>query len=221
MSGEDLDEERLQRYAPLVRVGRTEQEALDSRPGVVGRWFDSAGLPDSFILAVTAGSAYAIEDKRKKQQLFAGKVLRSLDRSGFRAKVDTPGLGDRWVPDGCQLLTLELPIEAVKDRTMNRSLQAVREQLAALGREGYEHTFVVARDAPTQCVIDALTQSSAGPGPTVTVGGQVAGRVAGGDGEPPHLSTEERLQKLERLRSTGVISDAEYTAKREQIIGEI
>jgi DivIVA domain-containing protein len=38
---------------------------------------------------------------------------------------------------------------------------------------------------------------------------------------PPQLSTEERLQKLETLRGTGLISDAEYAAKREQIIGEI
>jgi hypothetical protein len=38
---------------------------------------------------------------------------------------------------------------------------------------------------------------------------------------PPLQSTTERLQELEALRATGVISDAEYTAKREQIIGEI
>jgi DivIVA domain-containing protein len=38
---------------------------------------------------------------------------------------------------------------------------------------------------------------------------------------PPQLSTEERLQQLEGLRATGVISDAEYAAKREQIISEI
>jgi DivIVA domain-containing protein len=34
-------------------------------------------------------------------------------------------------------------------------------------------------------------------------------------------STEERLQKLESLRATGLISDAEYIAKRTEIIGEI
>jgi hypothetical protein len=38
---------------------------------------------------------------------------------------------------------------------------------------------------------------------------------------PPPQSTAQRLQELETLHATGVISDAEYTAKREQIIGEI
>jgi DivIVA domain-containing protein len=37
---------------------------------------------------------------------------------------------------------------------------------------------------------------------------------------PPQLSTEERLQQLEGLRASGVISDAEYVAKRGQIISE-
>ena len=38
---------------------------------------------------------------------------------------------------------------------------------------------------------------------------------------PPQPSTGQRLQELESLRSTGVISEAEYTAKREQIINEL
>jgi DivIVA domain-containing protein len=40
-------------------------------------------------------------------------------------------------------------------------------------------------------------------------------------GPPQQLSTEERLQKLETLRGTGLISDGEYAAKRQEIIGEI
>jgi hypothetical protein len=38
---------------------------------------------------------------------------------------------------------------------------------------------------------------------------------------PPRRTIAERLQELETLRATGAISDAEYTAKREQIIAEI
>lgn len=38
---------------------------------------------------------------------------------------------------------------------------------------------------------------------------------------PPQQTIAERLQQLETLRATGVIPDAEYTAKREQIINEI
>jgi hypothetical protein len=37
----------------------------------------------------------------------------------------------------------------------------------------------------------------------------------------PRPSVAQRLQELETLRATGVITDAEYAAKREQIIGEI
>lgn len=38
---------------------------------------------------------------------------------------------------------------------------------------------------------------------------------------PPPRSIPQRLQELDTLRATGVISGAEYTAKREQIINEI
>ena len=38
---------------------------------------------------------------------------------------------------------------------------------------------------------------------------------------PPQQSTAQRLQELETLRVTGVITDAEYARKREQIISEL
>lgn len=38
---------------------------------------------------------------------------------------------------------------------------------------------------------------------------------------PPEPSTAQRLQELETLRATGAISDAEYTAKRQQIISDL
>ncbi|MBS1691282.1 MAG: SHOCT domain-containing protein [Actinobacteria bacterium] len=38
---------------------------------------------------------------------------------------------------------------------------------------------------------------------------------------PPAPSTAQRLQELETLRATGVVSEAEYTAKRQQIIAEL
>jgi hypothetical protein len=38
---------------------------------------------------------------------------------------------------------------------------------------------------------------------------------------PPRQSIAQRLQELETLRATGAISEAEYAAKREQIIDEI
>jgi hypothetical protein len=47
------------------------------------------------------------------------------------------------------------------------------------------------------------------------------GEVVGATGAPSQPSVAQRLQELETLRVTGVISDAEYTAKREKIINEI
>jgi hypothetical protein len=38
---------------------------------------------------------------------------------------------------------------------------------------------------------------------------------------PTEPTTAQRLQELETLRATGTISDAEYTAKRQQIIADL
>lgn len=39
--------------------------------------------------------------------------------------------------------------------------------------------------------------------------------------QPPEPTTAQRLQELETLRATGTITDAEYTAKRQQILSEL
>jgi hypothetical protein len=48
-----------------------------------------------------------------------------------------------------------------------------------------------------------------------------AAAVAGATAAPSQPLVAQRLQELESLRVTGVISDAEYAAKREQVIAEI
>jgi hypothetical protein len=158
---------------------------------------------------VTAGSIYVIEDKRKDAQLFAGQVLKSWVRNGFRASVDRRPLRSA-VPADCQMLRLVLPIEPVKNRAMNRQLQKAAEMAAARGwPPGAEHGFVVGRDAATEGVIKALT----GATPTVTIAGQEPGHVTGGVSPQPSSATAapvepltvHRLQKLESLRTTGVI----------------
>ena len=63
-------------------------------------------------------------------------------------------------------------------------------------------------------------------GLAVLANGDVNQHINSAAGAPPPatspgLSVTERLQEVETLRATGVISDAEYTAKRAQIIGEI
>lgn len=37
----------------------------------------------------------------------------------------------------------------------------------------------------------------------------------------PTVTTSQRLQELETLRATGTISEAEYNAKRQQILSEL
>ncbi|HEX6241004.1 MAG TPA: SHOCT domain-containing protein [Polyangiales bacterium] len=37
----------------------------------------------------------------------------------------------------------------------------------------------------------------------------------------PSLSVEERLQRLEKLKADGLISEEEYSAKRQAILGEL
>jgi hypothetical protein len=44
---------------------------------------------------------------------------------------------------------------------------------------------------------------------------------AGAYAAPPEPTTAQRLQELETLRATGVISDDEYNAKRQQILSDL
>jgi hypothetical protein len=177
----------------------------------MAKYMEMAGLPDSFILAVTAGHVYALEDKREGGQLVPGKVLKTWDR-GLRASRGTPQMErNMGVPDDRQLLILFLPIEGGGNRYLSA---AARNNPGA----GFPHKFMVGRDAPSQRVIDELRPST----PTVISGGRITGGMAGGaPGAPPQPSVAQRLQELESLRASGVISDAEYTAKRGQIIDQI
>lgn len=62
----------------------------------------------------------------------------------------------------------------------------------------------------------AAQQTTAAPAPAAA-----APAASGSYGAPPEPSTAQRLQELETLRATGAISEAEYTAKRQQIIAEL
>lgn len=196
-----------------MRVSRKVNRAMPAVTNVGGmaKYMEMAGLPDSFILAVTAGHVYALEDKRNGGQLVAGNVLKTWDR-GFRASLGSPQMQrSMGVPDDRQLLILFLPIEGGGNRYLSA---AARNNPGA----GFPHKFMVARDAPSQRVMDELRPTS----PIVISGGRITGGMAGGAPvAPPQPSVAQRLQELETLRASGVISDAEYTAKRGQIIDEI
>ena len=80
-----------------------------------------------------------------------------------------------------------------------RNYPAVRQQVMAVVRRA------------------AAQQAQAAPAPAAA-----PVHVAAGPAMPPQQpSASQRLQELETLRATGVISDAEYSAKRERIISEL
>ena len=82
-----------------------------------------------------------------------------------------------------------------------RSNPAARQQVQAVVRRAAAH------------------QSQAAPPPTQSA--FVAPQAPPAFVAPPAPSTAQRLQELETLRATGVISDAEYNTKRQQIIAEL
>ncbi|HTI76210.1 MAG TPA: SHOCT domain-containing protein [Mycobacterium sp.] len=175
---------------------------------------NGTGLPKSFILAVTRTHVYALEDKQHRGQLVPGLVLKAWDRTGFRVQ---PGrdamLAAAGMPDDRQSLILFLPIDA----DSGPMAQQIAHQREAAGQRtpGLPHGFVVGRDAASQRVVAALVASSPAVG-GITINGQTIQQMA-----PPPSTTAQRLQELETLRATGVITDDEYARKRAQIISEI
>ncbi|MEE6177261.1 hypothetical protein [Mycobacterium sp. 050134] len=189
---------------------------------------ETGGLPETFVLAVTTDQVHVIEDKHNRKDLVAGRVLRSWDRADFKARTATPEWNvSRGVPDDRQLLVLWVPIEA----TSNPYLQAGVRAAAEAGQPGLPTDFMVAKDAPSQQLIDAL--DAAGHVRVVGVGADA--EEASDPADPsdpdsssdpaeasfPRPSTAERLQELETLRATGAVTEAEYARKREQIIDEL
>jgi hypothetical protein len=79
-------------------------------------------------------------------------------------------------------------------------------------------TNPVLRQQVQAVVRRAAQQTQAAPTPVAQPTPAPAGAPVAA---PSGLSIAQRLQELETLRATGAISDAEYTAKRQQIISEI
>jgi hypothetical protein len=186
----------------------------------MAKGLETGGLPKSFVLAVTESHVHALEDKRDGDNLVAGKVLNSWDRNGFRASLG-PAIASaaQGVPDDRQVLVLYLPIEGGK----NRYLQAAARNTAET--PGMPHRFMVAKDAPSQGVIDALVSASAVP--NVMIGGQSlqdmmaqAGAAQGIPSAAAPADPTERLTKLADLHDRGVLTDEEFAAQKAKILSE-
>jgi hypothetical protein len=190
-------------------------------PGTLGRMssqMERAGLPISFILAVTRSHVLAIEERHQGDDLVAGRVLKAWDRAGFVARRGNDRANAfRGVPDDRQVIILFLPIEGGG----NRYLEAAARNTAAAGSPGFPHQMMVAKDAPSQRVIDVLGATGGGAGPNVVIGGQRLQDIIAAQGAPAQPQAAQRLQELETLRASGAITDDEYAAKRQQIIAEL
>lgn len=178
-------------------------------------------LPKIVILAVTKQHAHLLEDQHDDEQLVSATRLVSFARGpGFKPVLDTEqGNLVANVPGHLRQVYLPLTAECFREAFDQQMAQSfVRVQ----GR-GYPVEFLIARDDdPTERVLTAL-------GATVAVvidGTQPQAAPPPPPAAPPPFgfpqqSTAQRLQELETLRATGVLSNAEYDRKREQIIAEL
>jgi hypothetical protein len=188
-------------------------KAMTSGGGVgkMAKGLETGGLPKSFILAVTDGQVHALEDKEDGDRLAAGKVLKSWAREGFRARLGQSAVNmATGVPEDRQVLILFLPIEA----DGNRYLKAAARNTAATGMP---HKVMVAKDDPSQGVIDAIV--TPGAGPNVMIGGtSLQDLVSQASGNAAAADPTERLSKLADLHERGVLTDEEFAAEKAKIL---
>ena len=105
---------------------------------------NGAGLPKSFVIAITRSHLYALEDKQHRHNLVPGRVLKSWDRAGFRANTGSAAMSmASGAPEDRQILTLWRPI----DSDGSPIAQAIVQQRAAAGGRipGQPHTSSLPR----------------------------------------------------------------------------
>jgi len=190
--------------------------------GKMASGMEGGGLPNSFIVAVTADKIHAIEDKRSGGQLVAGNVVKSWDREGFlvkRAPAMTAGFSG--IPDDRQEIIFYL---SMGQDTNNKYLKAAGANLAAAGGPGMPTKFMTAKDAPSEAVLKEIVATGAAAIPNVMIGGQSlqdmmaqAGAAQAAAAAP--ADPMERLSKAAELHSKGILSDDEFAAQKAAILG--
>jgi hypothetical protein len=133
----------------LMRANDALGRATPGTMGQMSTQMETAGLPSSFILAVTRSHVHAIEERQQGDDLLPGRVLKPWDRAGFQARRGNDRANAyRGVPADRQVLILFLPIEG-----RGRIMQAAARNAAAAGSPGFPHQMMVAKDAPSQRLI--------------------------------------------------------------------
>jgi hypothetical protein len=183
---------------------------------------ETGGLPKSFVLAATASKVYAIEDKHDHGKLVAGKVVKEWPRDGFNAKRnELQGMNvTMGLPDDRQLLTIYLSLEGNKSRYM----QAAQRQMDAYGSPGQPTRFALAKDEPSEKLIEAVTANAPAPGANIIIGGQsladmqaAAAQTAAG-ATAAQADPTEKLTRLADLHDRGVLSDDEFAAQKAKVL---
>ena len=208
----------------MANVGTKLGRAMMPSVGNMAKGLESAGLPKSFILAVTKTQVAALEEKEKKGELKPGKVLKTWDREGFRASLGGDAVGAvSGVPDDRQVIVLYLPL----DGSSNKYLAAAAEMQAKAGAQGQPTRFQIAKDEASQDLAKELVgDSPAMPNIQFGAGGmQVGGMQVGGmqmPTQPAAAPAEDSTAQLERLaafHASGALTDAEFEAQKAKIIG--
>lgn len=164
-------------------------------------------LPRSFIFAMTRSHVHVLREIYEGDELVGAEVVRTWNRAGFTSTRSNDDINRAArVPADQQILYLGIPPDGFAD-DFDRTMAA---SFAAQGRSGTPTEFVVARDAATDDVIEALGSKF-----PIVIGGQPQAPSA------PQKPVGERLMELESLRAAGAITDAEYARQREQIIADI
>jgi len=198
----------------LLRGMKSVNRVLMPSVGGISKELHTAGLPKSFVLAITKSQVHALEDKHDGDKLVAGKVLKSWSRDGFVAKRGAERMNvANGVPEDRQVLTLLLPIEGGRGRYQ----QAMARSVAASGSPGMPHKVMVAKDAPSQNVIDTLV--SAGAVPHIQIGGQSLQEMMAHTAKTATAADPtERLGRLADLHDRGVLSDDEFATQKAKIL---
>lgn len=187
---------------------------------------ETGGLPNSFVLAVTAEKVHALEDKQDGGQLVAGKVLQSWDRATFTAnRTGAPGMNRMsGVPEDRQMLIIYLPLEGSKSKYMN----AAAEITAAAGGPGMPHKMALATDDASNKLIEAVTANAPAAGANIVVNGQKldemmaqaqAAQAQAMQAQAATADPTEQLAKLADLRDRGALTDEEFAAQKAKILG--
>jgi hypothetical protein len=186
--------------------------------GKMSKGLESAGLPDTFIVAVTADQVVAIEEKEKKGELKPGKVLKTWPRADIRASMGGGVIeAVSGTPGDRQEITLYIPL----DGSQSKYLAAAANMQAAAGVTGQPTRMQIAKDEPSNALAKELIGDQPAV-PNVQIGnmdlGQMAGTQMPGQAAGGEDSTAQ-LEKLAQLHASGALTDAEFEAQKAKIIG--